>query len=194
MKFFRLMLSDDKKKWNTYEVFSVDFYSSMRRISPKDAYPYLRDRELKLYIKVIKKGECPDFASIGSYYLIANASKYDKDKLSFNGLELLDVSVEGRDKGYVVFHFSRKVDCVDLNRSECIKWPDDYVPKPWENTIAQFFLKPSLQRNKIPTELDCFSLDKWGGAFNQVVSEKMRDKLLSLDDGNFLRFQELEVI
>lgn len=92
------------------------------------------------------------------------------------------------------FHFSRKVDCVDLNRSECIKWPDDYVPKPWENTIAQFFLKPSLQRNKIPTELDCFSLDKWGGAFNQVVSEKMRDKLLSLDDGNFLRFQELEVI
>ncbi|MEB5695210.1 hypothetical protein MXM31_03270 [Klebsiella aerogenes] len=194
MKYFRLMLNDDKEKWRKYEVFSIDFYSDMNRISPKDAYPYLIDRELKVYIKAIKRGESPDFSSVGSYYLIANASKYDKAEISFNGLEPLDVLVEGKDKGYIVFHFKRKVDCVDLNRSECIKWPDDYVSKPWENPIAQFFLKPALRRNKIPTEFDCFSLDKWGGAFNQVVSEKARDKLFSLDTEGFLHFQELEVI
>ncbi|EAC5533432.1 hypothetical protein LT01_14070 [Listeria monocytogenes] len=194
MKYYKLMLNNDKKKWKKYEVFSIDFYNNMERIAPKDAYPYLINREYKLKIKAIKKGESPDFASIGTYYLIANARKFNKAEISFNGLELLNVAVEAENNDYVVFHFNRKVDCVDFNKSEYIEWPSNYTLEPWENSIAQFFLKPTLQRNKIPSELECFSLDKWGGAFNLVVSEKVRDKLASLDEENFLCFQELDIV
>lgn len=44
MKYYKLMLNNDKKKWKKYEVFSIDFYNNMERIAPKDAYPYLINR------------------------------------------------------------------------------------------------------------------------------------------------------
>ena len=60
--------------------------------------------------------------------------------------------------------------------------------------MGDFFIEPVVYKDKIPENLDAFRLYEWGGAFNIIISEAFKDKLLSVEfDSSLLDFKPLSL-
>lgn len=58
-----------------------------------------------------------------------------------------------------------------------------------------FFFDPVLIAKKIPETAEVFRLVGWGGAFNIVICEAYKEKLLELDfDHSFLEFHPMTLM
>lgn len=96
---------------------------------------------------------------------------------------------------YLLLNNYKSIDCVDWDLSEVDCWPENTKVADWQNKRGRFFIKPVLRGNKIPPKTQVFRLKEWGGAFNIVISEDYKEKIMKLDfDHSFLTFESLKTI
>ena len=96
---------------------------------------------------------------------------------------------------YLLLNNDKSIDCVDWDLSEIERWPEGTKIADWQNKRGRFFIKPVLRGNKIPPKTQVFRLQEWGGAFNIVISEDYKEKIMNLDfDHSFLTFECLKTI
>lgn len=199
MKYFKLSINSADSLWRDYRIFGIYFHDdSGSELSVKDLFqkktftcpPSIRVLEEKRYLK--KK--TPDYAQVGTDCLLINSTLIDQSEFDFSGLVLIPVVEKKRGDNYFALCFEQAVDCVNWVESDYERWPDGTSPFPWNNPRGRFFFTPVLYREKIPHHLDVFTLENWDGAFNLIVNEKVKNKLLSLDEAEiFLVFTELLV-
>lgn len=197
MKYFKLNPNVNRKKWkgcinpsdelivDGINMGAIDFLSS-RNVSLNN----------QLFLKKIKDGHFSPVNTIGTDFILFDSQINGISNISGNGVKLIPISdSDNPEKTYLIMYLLDSVDCVNWDLSEIDSWPSDYVPKEWESRRGRFFVRPVIYENKIPKDLDAFHLNEWDGAFNIVISERLRNKLLLLDfDHSFLEFRELIVM
>jgi hypothetical protein len=114
--------------------------------------------------------------------------------LDVSGLTLIPVVDESSGDNYYALCFDQMIDCVNWIKSDYERWPNGVPPSPWSHPLGSFFIRATLELDKIPKDLDVFTLKDWGGAFNFVVNETAWEKLSNIKEADkFLVFSDLTV-
>ncbi|MBA5201398.1 hypothetical protein H2Y56_18595 [Pectobacterium aroidearum] len=192
MNYYKLGINPDGKKWKGY--MNVSSFVSDENGNEFSDVKLEKVQEFKgdLCIGLLREGKIPPVISIGSRFLAFDSNIFDGDFCPA-GAKLTKLSC-GDKYNYMLVRICNYVDCVDWSSSKVDLWPAGYTPEEWENKRGRFFIEPVLQKNKIPRDLDIFRLSEWGGAFNIIISECFKNKLLGFEfDDSFLEFRELVV-
>lgn len=148
-----------------------------------------------LFYKSLINGVVPPINTIGSQFITFDSNIKGIGSLDGAGTQLVPIKNIEIQHTYFLMHAYNHIDCIDWNLSKYDLWPENYSPEEWENKRARLFITPVIFAKKIPKELDSFRLKEWGDAFNIVITERLKNKILSLDfDHSFLEFHEIEVI
>ena len=139
-------------------------------------------------------GKIPPINSIGADFIVFDASI--SDILSLNEEDnMVVIESKKANNRYLLLNNYKSIDCVDWDLSEVDRWPENTKVADWQNKRGRFFIKPVLRGNKIPPKTQVFRLKEWGGAFNIVISEDYKEKIMKLDfDHSFLTFESLKTI
>jgi hypothetical protein len=194
MKYFKLNPNVNSKKWRGCIIPRDELIDDGGNVIPVDFLSLIKiPTNKKLFFKKLRDGYFSPISTIGAKYLLFDSKINKINNISGNGVKLIPISdSEKPEKTYLIMYPFECVDCVNWDLSEIDLWPSGYVPKEWESKRGRFFLKPAIHVNKIPKHLDAFCLNEWDGAFNIIISEKLKNKILSLDfDHSFLEFYEL---
>ena len=149
----------------------------------------------RLEYKNLREGKIPPVHSLGSCFIMFDSSIPNIISIESHELQLFPIFNDTSSHKYYIMNAYEQVDCVDWEKSDVDKWREDEVLREWHNKRGRWFFAPVLIKNKIPNNLDTFRLLEWGSAFNIVISERLKEKICSLDfDKSFLRFKDIEVI
>ncbi|KRP47363.1 hypothetical protein SAMN04490190_4119 [Pseudomonas libanensis] len=148
-----------------------------------------------LHYEILVDGKTAPVNTIGTDFFVFDEALQGLDNLLTEHVQFLPISHETQNVRYRLLHAYQYVDCVDWALSEYEAWPESHVVKEWQNPRGRFFFNPTLSREKIPKNTEVFRLEGWGGAFNIVICEAYKDKLLSLDfDHSFLEFHSIILV
>jgi hypothetical protein len=195
MDYFKVGVNPSSKKWRGYLNPDTVLYdesgvavSSIRLSGRKEKINEV------LFYKTLVDGEIPPVNSIGAEFVVFDEGLKGIGELSGSDIQLVDLKNLLSEHHYLLMNVYKFLDCVDWGESEYESWPTNYIPESWEFQKGRFFIKPVLNRKKIPRDIDAFRLVEWGGAFNIVVSERIRDRLITMDfDHSFLEFRALSL-
>lgn len=142
----------------------------------------------------LREGNIPPINSIGADFILFDASI--PNVLSLNEEDnMVVVESKKANNRYLLLNNYKTIDCVDWDLSEVDRWPENTKVADWQNKRGRFFIKPVLRGNKIPPKTQVFRLKEWDGAFNIVISEDYKEKIMKLDfDHSFLTFESLKTI
>ncbi|ENY9403735.1 hypothetical protein ACF5F1_004689 [Salmonella enterica] len=195
MNYYKLGINPGSKKWKNYmnpSSFLLDEKGNELSDVKLSAIQHIFNGTL--YFNILKEGEAPPVISIGSRFLAFNESVFCADELDFTGVQLIPLINKNNDFKYMLMHVFNYIDCVDWESSKIDRWPEDYIPEAWESKRGRFFIEPVLYKKKIPENLGAFRLYEWGGAFNIVIAETFKEKLLSMKfDNTLLDFKLLSL-
>lgn len=193
MSFYKLGIAPESKKWKGFmnpSSFLLD--ENGNELSDVKLSAIQNEFDGELYFNILKEGKIPPVISIGSRFLAFNESVFCPNDLDFSGIQLIPLINRDNNLKYMLMHVFNYIDCVDWECSKIDRWPPDYIPDVWESKHGRFFIEPVIYKNKIPENLDAFRLYEWGGAFNIVISETFKEKLLSVKfDNTLLDFKPL---
>ena len=194
MNYYQLEPNPGSKKWKGYE--NPDFYlwndceeltlSYLYKLNKKWSFEFLEYR-------TIKEGRMPPVHSIGAKFVIFNADIQKIKSIELPCLQLVPIMNKSSLRKYYLLNVYKQVDCVDWEKSEIVRWPDGEKIEEWQNKRGRVFINPVLIKDKIPIDLDAFKLQEWGGAFNIIISERLKEIICGLDfDKSFLSFKMQE--
>jgi hypothetical protein len=141
------------------------------------------------------KGTVQKVGFMDTQSIIVCREDWENIHLDISGLTTIPVIIEAREKlNYYALWFNEISDCVDWERSEIIPWPRGATLNTWNNPKGEWFIRPVLDAEKIPSNLDVFRLKDWSGPFNFIVNEKVAEKLLMIHDAKILTdLREVEI-
>lgn len=195
MKYFKLNPNVASKKWEGYvnlgeliykgeEVDDVELSNSRAPCTLKP-----------LQYEILVPGATAPVNTIGADFFVFDESLKGLDTLATECVQYLPITHENQETRYRLLHAYSHVDCIDWDLSKYEAWPKDHVIMEWQNPRGRFFFEPVLIAEKIPETLEVFRLEGWGGAFNIVVCEGYKEKLLALEfDHSFLEFHPITVV
>ncbi|GAB6961518.1 hypothetical protein [Prevotella fusca] len=194
--YYKLGINPSSKKWAKYENLSSSLWIDNIEITSTKLFnePDLFKKGKHIEYMTLREGRIPPINSIGADFIVFDASIVDV--LSLN-VEDNMVAIESKksDNKYLLLNNDKSIDCVDWDLSEVDCWSEDAKVAEWQNKRGRFFIKPVLRGNKIPAETQVFQLQEWGGAFNIVISEDYKDRIINLDfDHSFLIFEPLKLV
>ncbi|QIA03427.1 hypothetical protein [Pseudomonas fluorescens] len=194
MKYFKINPNVSSKKWAGYLNPHTKLFEGTKPISSIS----LSDSDQKitkaLSYKPLTDGPIPPINTIGSQFIAFDSNIKGITSIDGDGTQLVSINNSTIQHTYLLMHVYNHIDCVNWNLSEFDPWPENYAPEEWESKRARFFITPVIYLDKIPKELNSFRLKDWSDAFNIVVTEKLKNKILSLDfDHSFLEFHELKL-
>jgi len=193
MNYYKMGINPESKKWKGY-MNPSSFLLNEKGCELSSVQLSLTQEEFKgsLYFNILEEGKIPPIISIGSRLIAFNNDIFCAKGINFFGVQLIPIVNVRHNLKYLLMHVFNDVDCVDWECSKIDYWPVGYIPESWESKRGRFFIEPVLYENRIPKNLDVFRLYEWGGAFNVVISERFKERLLSMDfDNTFLDFKLL---
>lgn len=194
--FYKLGINSSSKKWAKYENISSSLWIDNIEITSTKLFKeadLLRNGK-HLEYTTLRDGKIPPINSIGADFIVFDASI--PDVLSLNEKDnMVVIESKKANNRYLLLNNYKSIDCVDWDLSEVDRWPENTKVADWQNKRGRFFIKPVLRGNKIPPKMQVFRLKEWGGAFNIVISEDYKEKIMKLDfDHSFLTFECLKTI
>ena len=194
--FYMLGINSSSKKWAKYENISSSLWIDNIEITSTKLFKeadLLRNGK-HLEYTTLRDGKIPPINSIGADFIVFDASI--PDVLSLNEKDnMVVIESKKANNRYLLLNNYKSIDCVDWDLSEVDRWPENTKVADWQNKRGRFFIKPVLRGNKIPPKMQVFRLKEWGGAFNIVISEDYKEKIMKLDfDHSFLTFECLKTI
>lgn len=194
MRYFRLSINDSEELWGKYKAFDIDFVVDGERLYANHLCVNIQHKHMPI-IKTLVAGVNPAFSMVGTDGIIVKKKNIDDCELTFSGLLFTPVMDEETEELYYLMCFTEAIECVNLELSSYEKWPEGEVLTSLRNHIGRWFFTPVLYAEKIPENLEAFTLKNWGGPFNMVVSENLKKGLQLIDDADhFLIFTELQVV
>ncbi|NWB94219.1 hypothetical protein [Pseudomonas agarici] len=195
MKYFKLNPNVSSKKWKGYLNPQAKIFDDTGAISLTSLFDSKSRITKDLFYKPLTNGAFPPVNTIGSQFITFDQDIENISCLDNSGVQLLPIRNTETQHSYLLMHIYTHIDCIEWNLSKIDPWPANYIPEEWESKRARFFIDPVIISEKIPLNLSAFRLSGWEDAFNIVITDKMRNKILSLDfDHSFLEFHELTVI
>ncbi|GAB6960833.1 hypothetical protein JCM15754A_21680 [Prevotella aurantiaca JCM 15754] len=194
--FYKLGIAPSSKKWAKYENISSSLWIDNIEITSTKLFKeadLLRNGKHIEYT-TLRDGKIPPINSIGADFIVFDA--LISDILSLNEEDnMVVIESKKANNKYLLLNNDKSIDCVDWDLSEIERWPEGTKIADWQNKHGRFFIKPVLKENKIPPKTQVFRLQEWGGAFNIVISEDYKEKIMNLDfDHSFLTFECLKTI
>ena len=146
--------------------------------------PDLQTSILQIEYMTLREGNIPPINSIGADFILFDASI--PNVLSLNEEDnMVVIESKKANNRYLLLNNYKTID----------RWPENTKVADWQNKRGRFFIKPVLRGNKIPPKTQVFRLKEWDGAFNIVISEDYKEKIMNLDfDHSFLTFESLKTI
>ena len=194
--FYKLGIAPSSKKWAKYENISSSLWIDNIEITSTKLFKeadLLRNGKHIEYT-TLRDGKIPPINSIGADFIVFDALISDILSLNEENNMVVIESKKANNK-YLLLNNDKSIDCVDWDLSEIERWPEGTKIADWQNKRGRFFIKPVLKENKIPPKTQVFRLKEWGGAFNIVISEDYKEKIMKLDfDHSFLTFESLKTI
>ena len=194
--FYKLGIAPSSKKWAKYENISSSLWIDNIEITSTKLFKeadLLRNGKHIEYT-TLRDGKIPPINSIGADFIVFDALISDILSLNEENNMVVIESKKANNK-YLLLNNDKSIDCVDWDLSEIERWPEGTKIADWQNKRGRFFIKPVLKENKIPPKTQVFRLQEWGGAFNIVISEDYKEKIMKLDfDNSFLTFECLKTI
>ena len=194
--FYKLGINPSSKKWAKYENISSSLWVDNIEITSTKLFKetdLLRNGKHIEYT-TLRDGKIPPINSIGADFIVFDALISDILSLNEENNMVVIESKKANNK-YLLLNNDKSIDCVDWDLSEIERWPEGTKIADWQNKRGRFFIKPVLKENKIPPKTQVFRLQEWGGAFNIVISEDYKEKIMNLDfDHSFLTFECLKTI
>jgi hypothetical protein len=196
LKYYEMDINPSSKKWKGCININTDLFDKLgHEVNNIDLSEKQSRIRKKLFYKILTDGAITPVTSIGSRFLAFDCQLSGIKKLKCPEIQYLSISNDEKKHEYLLMHIFTHIDCVDWERSEIDRWPIGYVHNEWDNKRGRWFIDPVLIKDKIPDNLDAFRLLEWGGAFNIVITNRYKNKILSLDfDHSFLDFRELKVL
>ena len=194
--FYKLGIAPSSKKWAKYENISSSLWIDNIEIT---STKLLKEADLlrngkHIEYTTLRDGKIPPINSIGADFIVFDALISDILSLNEENNMVVIESKKANNK-YLLLNNDKSIDCVDWDLSEIERWPEGTKIADWQNKRGRFFIKPVLKENKIPPKTQVFRLKEWGGAFNIVISEDYKEKIMKLDfDHSFLTFESLKTI
>ena len=194
--FYKLGIAPSSKKWAKYENISSSLWIDNIEITSTKLFKetdLLRNGKHIEYT-TLRDGKIPPINSIGADFIVFDA--LISDILSLNEEDnMVVIESKKANNKYLLLNNDKSIDCVDWDLSEIERWPEGTKIADWQNKHGRFFIKPVLKENKIPPKTQVFRLQEWGGAFNIIISEDYKEKIMNLDfDHSFLTFECLKTI
>lgn len=194
--FYKLGIAPSSKKWAKYENISSSLWIDNIEITSTKLFKeadLLRNGKHIEYT-TLRDGKIPPINSIGADFIVFDA--LISDILSLNEEDnMVVIESKKANNKYLLLNNDKSIDCVDWDLSEIERWPEGTKIADWQNKHGRFFIKPVLRGNKIPPKTQVFRLKEWDGAFNIVISEDYKEKIMNLDfDHSFLTFECLKTI
>ena len=194
--FYKIGIAPSSKKWAKYENISSSLWIDNIEITSTKLFKetdLLRNGKHIEYTTP-RDGKIPPINSIGADFIVFDA--LISDILSLNEEDnMVVIESKKANNKYLLLNNDKSIDCVDWDLSEIERWPEGTKIADWQNKRGRFFIKPVLRGNKIPPKTQVFRLQEWGGAFNIVISEDYKEKIMNLDfDHSFLTFECLKTI
>ena len=194
--FYKLGIAPSSKKWSKYENISSSLWIDNIEITSTKLFKeadLLRNGKHIEYT-TLRDGKIPPINSIGADFIVFDALISDILSLNEENNMVVIESKKANNK-YLLLNNDKSIDCVDWDLSEIERWPEGTKIADWQNKRGRFFIKPVLKEDKIPPKTQVFRLQEWGGAFNIVISEDYKEKIMNLDfDHSFLTFECLKTI
>jgi hypothetical protein len=194
--FYKLGIAPSSKKWAKYENISSSLWIDNIEITSTKLFKeadLLRNGKHIEYT-TLRDGKIPPINSIGADFIVFDALISDILSLNEENNMVVIESKKANNK-YLLLNNDKSIDCVDWDLSEIERWPEGTKIADWQNKRGRFFIKPVLKEDKIPPKTQVFRLQEWGGAFNIVISEDYKEKIMNLDfDHSFLTFECLKTI
>jgi len=196
MEYYQLMPNPTNKKWKGYEVVANDLWSNNDELSAVALRQMYQKWDFDdLEYRNLIDGKIPSINHVGSNLLMFSSEIPHIESINMQGLQLVPVINKTTFRKYYLVNVYMQVDCVDWEKSEVDRWLDGHNFADWHNRRGRFFINPVLNRVSIPSNLDIFRLQEWGGAFNIIISERMKERIFELDfDKSFLEFKLLSVV
>lgn len=192
MRYFKLNPNVSSRKWKGYLNPKTKLSSESGALSAIAISNMEEEIHQDLFYKVLDRGEVSPVNTLGSRVIMFDSNIPSIDSLKVSGVQLVPIVNEETQHTYLLMHLYKHIDCVNWGLSEYEPWPVNYEPAEWEYKKGRFFISPVIDDKRIPKELCAFRLREWGDAFNIVVSEELKNKILLLDfDHSFLEFHEL---
>jgi hypothetical protein len=196
MKYYKFQLNNDNKVSKKYRHPNGFFYlENGTDIWFDEVYKRYQEGERAFFIRYAdNKGAVPELDSVGSQEIIILASVLEN--CDFNYPELTMIPVTEKESGaiYHALWFKEYADCVNWEHSEYDPWDKGDILQPWHNPRGRWFWRAALDEQRIPPNLNMFKLQDWGGAFNLVINENVKQKIDSLQNALVLtNFMELPV-
>ena len=194
--YYKLGINPSSKKWDKYENLSSSLWIDGIEITGTKLFknPNLCRDGKHLEYMIIREGKRPPINSIGADFIVFDASIVDILSLNVEN-NMVIMGTENSAHEYLLLNNYKSIDCVDWELSEIDRWPEDKEVAEWQNKRGRFFIKPVLKENMIPSGVQVFRLQEWGGAFNIVISEDFKNLIMKLDfDHSFLTFDALTLI
>lgn len=195
MNYYKLGINSESKKWMNYMNPSSFFIDGEgNELSDVKLSAIQSGFKGVLYFNALKEGKSPPVVSVGTRLLAFNEDVFFEGDINVSGAQLIPFINRHNSLKYVLMHVFNYIDCVDWECSKIERWPLGYIPEVWESKRGRFFIEPVVYKEKIPENLDAFRLYEWGGAFNIIISEAFKDKLLSVEfDSSLLDFKPLSL-
>lgn len=192
MKYFQLNPNVSSRKWKGYLNPKTRLVGEGGSVSAIAISNMEKKIHQPLFYNVLDEGGISPINTLGSRMIMFDSNITNIESLNVSGVQLVPIVNKETQHTYFMMHLYKHIDCVSWRLSKYDPWPANYQPAEWENKKARFFIKPCIDVEKIPSQLCAFRLVEWGDAFNIVISEELKYKILSLDfDHSFLEFHEL---
>lgn len=191
MNYYKLGINPASKKWKGYMNLSSFLLDDKgNELSGVKLSAIQEKFNGVLYFDITSQGKIPPVTPISSRFLAFNDSVFCTDDFDVNGVQPIPIINRDSNLKYILMHVFNYIDCVDWEHSKVDHWPVGYIPETWQSKRGRFFIEPVIYKSKIPKNLDAFRLYEWNSAFNIVISEKFKEKLLSVKfDHTFLDFK-----
>ncbi|MDR2624941.1 MAG: hypothetical protein LBC37_01250 [Zoogloeaceae bacterium] len=198
MRYFQFNVNEDEKNYEKIIIFGIDFeVENGERIWVEELFERHLNGHPMALLRILKMNKrkrlLPEIGYTDTSALIVRKDCFDALETKFLGLTTIPVMAERFEVIYYVLWFNECVDCVDWDHSEYYPWPEGTVLRPWHNPRANWFIRPALDKTKLPENLDVFRLKEWGGPFNFFVNEKVAEKISTINNAEkFVDFRELD--
>src|SRR5450830_22447 len=195
MNYFKLNPNVASKKWEGYVNLGELIYKGEEVDDVELSISRKPCTMRPLHYDILAAGKTAPVNTIGADFFVFDESLEGLDNLAAENVQYLPITHESQKVRYRLLHAYHHVDCVDWALSKYEAWPEEHVVKEWQNPRGRFFFEPVLIAEKIPETAEVFRLEGWGGAFNIIIGEAYKEKLLALDfDHSFLEFHLITLV
>ncbi|WP_144290515.1 hypothetical protein [Chitinilyticum litopenaei] len=190
MDYFQIRIQPDSSTWKKYAAFDNDITNQGNAIDPNDA-----KTSLEYEIEIITNGELPEASSIGANFIILQKKLTPESILKSESIERITIIERTSKTPYIGLKAKTAIPCAKLELCEYEKWPTPHQLQPWDNPIGRIFIKPVIIKDKIPDNIDFFTIENWGGPFNIIASESIANDLKRIEKfSNLLSICEIKSV